>query len=511
MSDFQNLLMGLGVAFQAHNLLVAVIGLVLGIIVGVLPGLGGANGVAILIPVVVSMSPTAGIILLSSIYWGALYGGSITSILFNIPGEPWSVATTFDGYPMAKRGKPGKALSLAFIAHFVGGLLGVIMLTFFAPVIAEFALRFGPAEVFSVMVLTFSAFVGLGGKSPTKTIAAIMIGFILASVGLDIVSGQLRMTFGSVPLMGGFNFIVAVIGLFGLGEIFLTVEEGLKVEGIKVNLGVKDFVEAIKDVFRMPKALFMGAIIGCWMGLKPGGATPASFMAYGFCKQSSPDKDEFGKGASAGIIAPEAAAHAAGTSATLPMITLGIPGSPTMAVIMGGLMIFGLQPGPMLFKEHAPFVWGLIASCWVGNIFGFFIVLACAPLFASILKVRFSIFMPVIVYVCSIGAYAVNNRMIDVYYMLGFGVLGYLFKKLDYPIAPMVLALVLGDMAEQAMRQALIMGQGSPTVFFRPPIALPIMILALLIFFWPVISSLKAKLKGGKQPPATPTATKAAA
>jgi putative tricarboxylic transport membrane protein len=246
------------------------------------------------------------------------------------------------------------------------------------------------------------------------------------------------------------------------------------------------------------------------MGLKPGGATPASFMAYGFCKQSAPNKEEFGKGAPAGIIAPESAAHAAGTSATLPMITLGIPGSPTMAVIMGGLMIFGLQPGPMLFKEHANFVWGLIASCWVANILGFFIVLACAPLFASILKVRFSIFMPVIIYVCAIGAYAVNNRMIDVYYMMGFGIIGYLFKKLDYPIAPMVLALVLGDMAESAMRQALIMGQGNPIVFFRPPIALPIMILAMIIFFWPAIDALKKRVKGRK-PPVTPTSTKAAA
>jgi putative tricarboxylic transport membrane protein len=256
----------------------------------------------------------------------------------------------------------------------------------------------------------------------------------------------------------------------------------------------------------------MGSIIGCWMGLKPGGATPASFMAYGFCKQSSANKEQFGKGAPAGIIAPESAAHGAGTSATLPMITLGIPGSPTMAVIMGGLMIFGLQPGPMLFKEHPDFVWGLIASCWVGNIAGLFIVLAFAPLFAAILRVRFAIFMPVIIYVCAIGAYAVNNRMIDVYYMLGFGVLGYLFKKLDYPIAPMVLALVLGDMAEQAMRQALIMGRGSPAIFFRPPIALPIMVLAMIIFFWPVISSVRAKLRhhpGGK-PPLVPPVPKVA-
>src|SRR4030042_2549223 len=264
MDIITNLFMGFAVAFQPTNLLMAVIGLGLGIIVGVLPGLGGANGVAILIPVTLVLSPTAGIFLLSGVYWGALYCGSITSILFNIPGEPWSVATTFDGYPMAKGGKPGKALVLSFLSHGAGGLLGTILLTFFAPPIAAFALRFGPAETFSVMVLTFSAFVGLGGKSAIKTLIAIFLGFILAAVGLDIVSGQLRMTFGSVNLMGGFNFIVAVIGLFGLGEILITVEEGLKMEGIKATLGLREIRDSIKEIGQNMKALTMGSIIGCW-------------------------------------------------------------------------------------------------------------------------------------------------------------------------------------------------------------------------------------------------------
>ncbi len=494
LDNLSNLMMGLSVALQPYNLLIAAVGLILGIIVGVLPGLGGANGVAILIPVTVVMPPTTGVILLSSIYWGALYGGSITSILFNIPGEPWAVAVTFDGYPMAKSGRAGKALVLSFLSHGAGALLGVVMLSFFAPIIAAFALRFGPPETFSVMALTFSAFVGLGGKSPTKTIISIFLGFILAAVGMDIVSGKLRMTFGSVDLMGGFNFIVAVIGLFGIGEIFLTVEEGLKMEGIKAKVTLKDIGDALKEMAKYPKSLIMGSLIGCWMGLKPGGATPASFMAYGFARQAAQDKDAFGKGAPQGIIAPEAAAHGAGTSATLPMITLGIPGSPTMAVIMGGLMIFGLQPGPMLFKEHADFVWGLIASCWVGNVAGLILVLVCAPIFAAILRIRFSILMPVIIYVCAIGAYAVNNRVIDIYYMIIFGVIGYLFKKLDYPIAPMVLALVLGDLAEAAMRQALIMGRGNPIIFLRPPIALPLTIGAIIIFFWPTISKWKRKI-----------------
>jgi putative tricarboxylic transport membrane protein len=283
-------------------------------------------------------------------------------------------------------------------------------------------------------VLTFSAMTRLGGKSPMKSVVSIFFGFILAAVGMDIVSGQLRMTFDLVPLMGGFNFIVAVIGLFGLGEIFLTVEEGLKMEGVAAKVTLKDILDGLKELAVHGKVLVMSSLIGCWLGIQPGGATPASFMAYGFAKGSASDKDQYGKGASSGIIAPEAAAHGAGTAATLPMITLGIPGSPTMAVIMGGLLIMGLQPGPMLFKEHPDFVWGLIGSIWVANFLGLIIVMAFAPLFAAILRIKFSVLMPIIIYVCAIGAFAVNNRMIDICYMLIFGVIGYLFKKLDYPI-----------------------------------------------------------------------------
>ena len=493
--NMHNLWLGIGSALMPINFLTAVIGLALGVIVGVLPGLGGANGVAILIPLTVAMDPVSGIILLASIYWGALYGGGITSILFNIPGEPWSVAVTFDGYPLANKGEPGKALVLSFFSHAVGAIIGIFLLSFFAPLIANFALRFGPAEVFSVMMLTFSAFVGLGGKDAVKSCVSIFVGFLLACVGMDIITGEMRMTFGSIDLMAGFDFIIAVIGLFGLGEIFLTVEEGLKIEGRGGSISLKDIKEGFFIVCKEWKALFLGVAVGAWMGLKPGGATPASFMAYGFAKQGAKNKDEFGKGAYAGIIAPEAAAHGAGTSAALPMITLGIPGSPTMAVIMGGLMIFGLIPGPMLFKEHAEFVWAFIGSCWVGNILGLVIVLAFAPFFAAVLRVRFAIIMPIIVYVCAIGAYAVNNRMIDIYYMIIFGVFGYLFKKLDYPIAPLVLALVLGDMAESALRQSLLISGGNPIVLVKSWIAGPLMFAAAIIFFWPSISEFLAKRK----------------
>jgi len=506
METLSNLLMGFQIAFTPYNLAIAVVGMLLGIIVGVLPGLGGANGCAILIPVTFVLPPTAAIILLGNMYWGALYGGAITSILFNIPGEPWAVATTFDGYPMAKRGMPGKALTASFLAHFVGGFFGTLVLTFFAPILAAFALRFGPPETFSVMVLTFSAFVGLGGKDPIKTMIATCLGFILAAVGIDIVSGQLRMTFGTVPLMGGFNFIVAVIGLFGLGEIFLTVEEGLRIEGVAAKLHKSDIVEVLQAMKRYTKTLIIGSIIGVWMGFKPGGATPASFMAYGYQKAGAreEEKEEYGKGHIAGIFAPEAAAQAAGTSAMLPMLTLGIPGSPTAAVILGGLMIWGLTPGPMLFKEKPDFVWGFIASIWIALFIGVIAVMAFAPLFASVLRAPFAILMPIIIFVCAIGAYAVNNRMVDIWYMILFGLIGYVFKKLEYNMAPMLLALVLGDMAESTFRQSLIMSQGSPWIFFKPPIALPINIAALLIFCWPfagprVKKLFKRKAKGEEQ------------
>jgi putative tricarboxylic transport membrane protein len=505
MEILSSLLMGLQVSVEPFNLLIALVGIVLGIIVGVLPGLGGANGCAILIPVTFVMPPVAAVILLSCIYWGSLYGGCICSILFNIPGEPWAVASTFDGYPMAKKGRAGLALSAAFFAHFVGAIFGTVLLTFFAPIVAEFALMFGPPETFGVMLLTFSAFVGLVGKSPLKTLVATAIGFILASVGIDIVSGELRLTFGLVPLMGGFNFIVAVIGLFGLGEIFLTVEEGLKLEGVKVRMRFSDYTETLKAMSRYAKETVMGAIVGVWMGFKPGGATPASFMAYGFAKAGAKAEEvgEYGKGHIAGIFAPEAAAHGAGTSAMLPMITLGIPGSPTAAVILGGLMIWGLQPGPMLFKDNPEFVWGLIGSTWIGNIVGLVVVLAFAPLFATVLRTPFAILMPLLIFICAIGAYAVNNRMIDIWYMLVFGIIGWAFKKLDYNMAPMLLALVLGDMAESAMRQSLIMSQGSLWIFVQPPISLPLVLAAGIIGFWPAISSFKARLKGAPPPQRT--------
>jgi putative tricarboxylic transport membrane protein len=496
----ENLLLGFQVALAPYNLFVAVIGITLGTVIGVLPGLGGANGVAILLPLTFTMPPTSAIILLTSIYWGALFGGAITSILFNIPGEPWSVATTFDGYPLARRGEGGQALTAAFTSSFVGALFSVVLITFFAPLLAEVALRFGPPEFFAIQLLTFSSFIGLGGGNPVKSLVAILLGFILASVGLDIVTGALRLTFGFTELMKGFDFIVAVIGLFGIGEILLTVEEGLSFKGAAARMNPKVVFQTWRLLPRYYRTFVRGSFIGFWMGFKPGGATPASFMSYAFAKRFSRHPERFGKGELEGVVAPETAAHAAGGAALLPMITLGIPGSPTAAVMLGGLIIWGLQPGPMLFKERPEFVWGLIASMYTSNIIGVLVVLVFVPFFAAILRIPFAILTPLIVVICAIGAYAVHNSMIDIWYMLIFGVVGYVFKKLDYPLAPLVLALVLGDLAENALRQSLIMSQGSLAIFVTRPIAGGITAVALFFFALPLISSWRRRLRSQTAP-----------
>jgi putative tricarboxylic transport membrane protein len=484
----ENLLLGFQVALQPFNLYIAVVGITLGTIIGVLPGLGGANGVAILLPLTFTMPPTSAIILLTSIYWGALFGGAITSVLFNIPGEPWSVATTFDGFPMARGGEGGQALTAAFTSSFVGAFFSVVLITLFAPLLAEVALRFGPPEFFAIQLLTFASFIGLGGGSALKSLVSILLGFMLSSVGLDIVTGQLRLTFGFVDLMKGFDFIVAVIGLFGIGEILLSVEEGLSFRGINARINPKVVWQTWKRLPRYYRTFIRSAFIGFWMGFKPGGATPASFMSYSFAKRFSRHPERFGKGEIEGVVAPETAAHAAGGAALLPMITLGIPGSPTAAVMLGGLIIWGLQPGPMLFIEQPEFVWGLIASMYTGNLIGVAMVLAFVPFFAAILRIPFAILTPLIVSVCAVGSYAVHSNMIDIWYMLLFGVVGYVFKKLDYPLAPLVLALVLGDLAENALRQSLIMSQGSLLILLERPISGAISAVALFFFALPLIA-----------------------
>ncbi|MFZ4481584.1 MAG: tripartite tricarboxylate transporter permease [Rhodoferax sp.] len=494
MDELNSLFQGFSVAMTWYNLGMMMIGIVLGVVIGVLPGLGGPNGVAILLPLTFTMAPTSAIIMLSCIYWGSLFAGAITSVLFNIPGETHSVATTFDGYPLAQQGRAGEALTASFTGSFLGAFVSVLLITFLAPMVAKFALKFGPPELFAVFLLTFCSFVGTG-KDPFKNIISMMLGFGLAAIGMDSVSGELRMTFGLSDLLRGIEFLIVVIGLFGVGEILLSMEEGLAFEGKHANINAKVVWQTWKQLPKYWLTIIRSAVIGCWMGITPGGATAASFMGYGIAKKFSKNGDKFGTGQLEGVIAPETAAHASGTAALLPMLALGIPGSATAAVLLGGLMVWGLQPGPMLFVEQKEFVWGLIASMYLSNIVGLVIVLSTVPLFAAILRIPFAIIAPIIIVVCAIGAFTVHGVMLDVWFMLLFGVIGYVLKKLDYPLAPLVLSLVLGDRAEASFRQTMMGSKGGLGVFWSNPLVGTITTLALIMLFWPALNFLRDKLR----------------
>jgi TctA family transporter len=348
---------------------------------------------------------------------------------------------------MARSGRSTTALATAFSSAAFGALVGVVLITLLASWIAKRALDFGPPEYFAVYFLAFSSFIGVGGTPPMKTAVSLCIGFAIAAMGMDTVSGNVRLTFGADALVSGISFVVAVMGLFGVGELLIACEEEMHAKGVSSKV---EWREVARTVMHMPRhwvALLRSAAVGCWMGITPGGPTAASFMSYGLAKRVSPRRDNFGHGEQEGIVAPETADHAAGTSALLPMLALGIPGSATAAVMMGGLMIWGLNPGPMLFVDQKDFVWGLIASMYLGNIVAVVLVLVTVPFFAALMRVPFFIISPIILIICAVGAYAEANRYIDVILMMGFGVLGYLFKKLDYPISPLVLAMVIGPRA----------------------------------------------------------------
>jgi putative tricarboxylic transport membrane protein len=495
LDNLASLMHGFTVALTLPHLAIMVMGVLLGILVGVLPGLGAPNGVSLLLPLTFTMNPVSAIILLTSMYWGALFGGSTTSILFNIPGEPSSVATTFDGYPMARAGHPARALTLAFMSAGFGALVGVILITVLSTWVANFALKFSPPEFFGVYFLAFASFVGLSGASPLKTVVSMMLGFAFATVGMDTISGSLRLTFDFPELLSGISFLVAVIGLFGIGELLLTMEEGLRFEGVKARLSPREVFATMLTMPRYWVALLRSSAIGCWMGITPGGPTAASFMSYGLAKRFSRRRDQFGKGEPEGIVSPETADHAAGTSAILPMLSLGVPGSATSAVMMGGLMIWGLNPGPMLFVDRPDFVWGLIASMYLGNVVAVVLVLATVPLFAAILSIPFAIIGPVIVVVCFIGAFTVAGAVFDLWLAVLFGIVGCVFKKLDYPIAPLVLAMVLGDKAEDSFRQSMILSQGSLTIFWSNALVGSLIGTGLLLLAWPLIGRGAGRLR----------------
>jgi len=484
---------GFAIAFQPINLMLIIFGCTVGLFIGAMPGLGSVNGVAILLPLTFLVPPTGAIIFLAAIYYGAMYGGAISSIMLGIPGASTAVATTFDGRPMAKQGMADKALTAAAVASFVGGTISIVLFTFFAPPLAHVALTFGAPEEFALMLLAFATFVGLGGDDIAKTIFSICIGLVLSAVGLDIISGEPRLVFGDIPgFMHGINFLVLAIGIYGIGEMLWTVEENHKAGGKSMMsdavITVQRTIQNLKELLGTWKTALMGSFLGYFVGILPAaGATPGSLMAYGIAKQISSNPEKFGKGALDGVVAPEAANNAASTGSMLPMLTLGIPGSPTTAILLGGMVIWGLEPGPRLFVDHSDFVWGLIASLYAANLFAVIINIAFIPAFIWVLKTPFTILAPIIFLLCLIGGYAPTQDMHDVWLMIIFGIVGYLMRKLDYPLAPAVLAIVLGPLAEPSLRQSLLISNGELSIFFTRPYSGPIMVAALVLLFLPLL------------------------
>ena len=487
---------GLLEALQPVNFMMIVLGCTIGLLVGAMPGLGSVNGVAILLPITFLVPPTAAIIFLAAIYYGAMYGGAISSITLGIPGASTAVATVFDGRPLAQSGKADKALVAAAVASFIGGTISVVLFTLFAPPLAAFALKFGPPEEFALMVLAFATFIGLGGDDIPKTIFSILIGLVLATVGLDIISGQPRLIFGDISgFFHGVNFLVLAIGIYGIGEMLWTLETTKgKVMAHKVKMSLQGFLNNLKEVKQYIKTTALGSLLGYFVGTLPAaGATPASLMSYGLAKTFSNDPESFGKGNVSGVAAPEAANNAASTGSMLPMITLGIPGSPTTAILLGGMIIWGLRPGPLLFSEHPDFVWSLIGSLYIANLVTVLINLAFIPVFVKVLTLPFTILAPVIYILCIVGGYAPTQTMHDVWLMFLFGIVGYLLRKLNYPVAPAVLAIVLGPLAERSLRQSLLASQGDMLTFVERPISGICILCAVLLICYPLFRKLRNK------------------
>jgi putative tricarboxylic transport membrane protein len=484
---------GFAIAFEPLNLALVVFGCAVGLFVGAMPGLGSVNGVAILLPMTFLVPPESAIIFLAALYYGAMYGGAISSIMLGIPGASTAVATTFDGRPLALQGKADIALISAAVASFVGGTISVVLFTLFAPPLAEIALTFGSPEIFALMVLAFATFIGLGGDDIPKTFFSIFIGLAMSAVGLDIISGQPRLIFFDLPgFYHGINFLVLAIGIYGIGEMLWTVEVSRgKMSISQATVSLRRIIDGMIGLKSSIKTMLMGSFLGYFVGILPAaGATPGSLMAYGVAKTISKTPGTFGKGNVDGVVAPEAANNAASTGAMLPMLTLGIPGSPTTAILLGGMVIWGLEPGPLLFVEHSDFVWGLIASLYAANLFALLINVAFIPAFIWVLRMPFTILAPIIFVLCIIGGYAPTQDLHDVWLMLIFGIVGYLMRKLDYPLAPAVLAIVLGPLAEPALRQSLLISNGSFAIFFERPFAGVIMVIALGLFVLPVLQKM---------------------
>jgi putative tricarboxylic transport membrane protein len=481
MEIFSGLINGFSVALTPVNVLFAFLGAILGTAIGVLPGLGPAATIALLLPATYAISsPVTAIILMAGIFYGSQYGGSTTSILLNLPGEASSVVTCIDGYKMAQKGRAGAALGIAAIGSFVAGTVGIVGMTLFAPKIAGFALSFGPPEMFSLALVGLLMAVTLSGASIVKGLIMMALGLLLASVGLDPISGKTRFSFGVIELQSGFDFVTLAMGVFGLGEIFAGLESAVKCEAVTTKVGqvwptVKDWVDS-----RM--AILRGTLIGFVVGIIPGGgAVISSLVSYAVEKRVSKHPEEFGRGAIEGVAGPESANNAASSSSFIPLLTLGIPGNASIAMIFAALMIKGVTPGPFLIQEHPEIFWGVIASMYVGNVMLLVLNLPLVGLWVQLVRIPFGILAPVIILFTAIGSYSIQGQVFDIYSLIGFGLFGYLLRKLKFEPGPLVLAFVLGPMIEGAMRRSLLISGGSFMIFVTHPISMALIGLFALL------------------------------
>jgi putative tricarboxylic transport membrane protein len=477
--DFiSNLITGLGVSIQPLNLTFCFLGVFIGTLIGVLPGIGPIGAMAILLPATYGVPPTTAIIMLAGIYYGALYGGSTTSILVNIPGEAASVVTCLDGYQMALQGRAGPALGIAAFGSFIAGTLGIIALQALSVPLVYIALRFGPPEYFSLMILGFVILTFLAQKSMIRALMMAGVGTLLGTIGLDTMTGTPRFTFGTAELFDGIGMAPLAMGLFGISEILLNVERKIKQEMAILNTNLTGVLPTLKDWSRSIGAILRGSFFGFFLGVLPGGgAVLASFASYAIEKRVSRNPEEFGKGAIEGVAGPESANNAAATGAFIPLLTLGIPANVVMAVLLGALMIHGISPGPMLMKTHPDLFWGVIASMYVGNVMLLVLNLPLIGLWVQLLRVPYAILFPLLLFICLYGAYLISNNTADMGMMLVFGIFGYLMRKFQYEPAPLVLAFVLSPLLEKAFRQSLILSGGTFTIFLTRPISIGCLIL----------------------------------
>lgn len=481
----EQILSGLTIALQFHNLVYTFVGVLIGTIVGVLPGIGPSASIALLVPLTFGMEPTSALIMMAGIYYGAMYGGSISSILINTPGEASSVMTAIEGYQMARKGRAGAALAISAWGSFIAGTLSIVALSVIAQPLAHFALRFGPAEYFLMMLLAMLAVSAFAGDSPGKALFSIMAGLVVSTVGMDLQTGQERFTFGIPELQDGIEFVAVVVGLFAVAEVLRGIEDWHRGTGTIIRIDGKLLLT--RDEWRRSvRPIMRGGIIGFLVGVLPGaGTTVATFLAYAAEKKLARRPEEFGHGAIEGVASPEAANNAASMGAMVPMLSLGLPGSSTTAVLLGVLIMYGIQPGPTLFTSQPDIVWALVNSMYAGNIMLLILNIPLIGIFVRIIFTPTGILLPLILALSVMGTYGLNASIVDVYVMLFFGVVGYLLGKLDVPLGPLVLALVLGRMLEQSFRQAMTISNDSPLIFLQSGISVVLVILCVIFIALP--------------------------